>query len=259
MPRSSDPPPLTAKVALFLDIDGTLLEFAPAPDQVKVTTRVFTLLNALADRLNGAVALVTGRAIADVDRLFPGLQLPVSGQHGCERRAATGNRFVHAPTPAATEQLRVAMHKLAADHPGLMLEDKGITLALHYRRVPHLAAFVHRAVRDLLAPAVASGAALQLLTGKMIVEVKPDGRDKGTAILDYMNEAPFAGRIPVFVGDDDTDEHGFHAVHAWNGWSVKVGPGPTHAEYRLTDVKAVLAWLTMLEKQDSPAVPTHDA
>jgi len=258
MHRHPEPPPLTTDSAVFLDIDGTLLEFAPAPDQVKVTTKVFTLLTSLATKLNGAVALVTGRAIADVDRLFPELRMPVSGQHGCERRTASGYRHVHASPAEATDRLRVAMHSLAAEHPGLMLEDKGITLALHYRRVPHLAAFVHRAVREMLAPAVAGGAGLQLLTGKMIVEVKPVGRHKGAAILEYMDEAPFAGRTPVFVGDDDTDEHGFHAIHARNGWSVKVGPGATSAEYRLADVSAVLAWLTAFDKRSRAALP-HNA
>jgi trehalose 6-phosphate phosphatase len=243
-PRAVRPPPsLDARCALFLDIDGTLLEFAATPERVRIDRELVRLLPALERTLGGAIALITGRAIADVDRLFPRLRMPVAGQHGCERRAADGTRHRHAPTSAGVEVLRARMSALAARHPGLRLEDKGATLALHYRRVPRLAGYVHRTARGMLAEALAGGAALQLLSGKRIVEITPDGRDKGTAILEYLDEPPFAGRRPVFIGDDRTDELGFAAVRRRRGWAVKVGGGPTHAQYRLPDVAAVRRWL----------------
>ncbi len=236
------PPPLARDCAVFLDLDGTLLELAVTPDRVRVDGEVAALLPALAARLDGAFALITGRAIADVDRLFPELALPIAGQHGCERRGADGALHRHS-VAGSLAQLREGLGRLAARHDGLLLEDKGATLALHYRRAPRLAGYVHRAVRAEVALAAAAGTPWCLQRGKRLVEVKPDGRDKGTAILEFMAEAPFRGRRPVFAGDDLTDEFGFAAVERLGGWGVKVGPGATRAHYRLPDVGAVREWL----------------
>jgi trehalose 6-phosphate phosphatase len=134
---------------------------------------------------------------------------------------------------------------LAARHDGLLFEDKGATLALHYRRAPGLASHVHRTLRAQLAT-TAPGTAWRLQSGKGILELRPQGRDKGTAILEYMMEPPFVGRLPVFVGDDCTDEYGFVAVMHAGGWAVKVGRGRTTAHYRLPDVPAVRRWLAAL-------------
>jgi trehalose 6-phosphate phosphatase len=251
-PRRGLPPPLPPDCALFLDLDGTLLDLAATPARVRVGHDVAALLRALAATLDGAVALITGRAIADVDRLFPGLCLPVAGQHGCERRAADGTRHRLATPERGLRRLRADIGRLAGRHSGLLLEDKGSTLALHYRGAPRLAGYLHRAVRELVAAAAADGTALQLQSGKDVVEIRPDGRDKGTAILDYLTEPPFAGRTPVFVGDDRTDEHGFAAVLHARGWAVKVGPGATRARYRLADVAAVRLWLAALPSPASP-------
>jgi len=255
--RRSSPQSLTADCALFLDIDGTLLDLAATPDRVRVDADIAALLPALAATLGGAIALITGRAIADVDRLFPGLCMPVAGQHGCERRAADRTLHHHAPAPAGIERLRAEIGELVARHPGLLLEDKGSTLALHYRRAPHLAGHVHRTVRAHLASAIAEGATLRLQTGKGIVEVRPDGRDKGTAVLEYMAEPPFAGRMPIFVGDDRTDEYGFAAALRTGGWGVKVGPGRTNAHFRLPDVAAVRGWLGALAGAAGPRSFDH--
>jgi trehalose 6-phosphate phosphatase len=240
--RRGPPPPLSRSCAVFLDIDGTLLRLAVTPDSVLVDGEVTALLPRLQSALCGAVALITGRAIADADRLFPLMPLPIAGQHGCERRAADGSWHRHAPAPAGIARLRERMARLAADHEGLLLEDKGTTLALHYRRAPRLAGHVHRIMRTELALAASAGWRLQ--RGKGILEVTPDGRDKGTAILEFMSEPPFRGRRPVFVGDDLTDEFGFAAVERLGGWAVKVGRGRTCADYRLPDVAAVRGWLT---------------
>lgn len=235
-----------AGCALFLDIDGTLLDLASAPDRVHVDEGIARLLPLLARRLGGAIALVTGRALADADRLFDGLSLPIAGQHGMERRGADGSLHRHRPSLAGFERLRRDLARFAARHDGLQLEDKGVTLALHYRQAPRLAPHVHRTLRAHLATALACEAGWKLQPGKGLLEVKPDGRDKGTAILEFLREPPFAQRLPVFVGDDRTDEYGFAAVASRGGWSVKVGRGSTSAHYRLPDVAAVRRWLSAL-------------
>ncbi len=209
---------------------------------MSVDAGVSALLPALARRLGGAVALITGRALTDADRLFPGLSLPIAGQHGLERRAANGSIHRHHSPASGLHALVPELTRFVARHEGLLLEDKGATLALHYRLAPRLASHVHRTLKTQLASlGIANG--LRLQPGKGVLEIKPDGRDKGTAILEYMVEPPFAGRLPVFVGDDCTDEHGFAAVMRAGGWAVKVGPGRTRAHFRLADVAAVRRWL----------------
>jgi trehalose 6-phosphate phosphatase len=253
------PPPLRTDSALFLDIDGTLLELAPTPDGVHVDAGVTALLPALARRLDGAVALITGRAMADADRLFRGLALPIAGQHGLERRSADGSLHRHLPSLSALERLRGVLSQFAARHDGLFLEDKGATLALHYRQAPALASLVHRTLRAHMTAALAFESGWRLQPGKSILEIKPDGSDKGTAILAYMTEPPFARRRPVFVGDDLTDEYGFAAVTSAGGWAVKVGRGPTRAHFRLRDVSAVRAWLAAMTQDGGKARGTTDA
>ena len=232
--------------ALFLDIDGTLIELAPTPDHVLVDDDIARLLPALGRRLGGAVALITGRTIRDADELFPGLGLPIAGQHGLERRSASGVLHTHGEGPPGYSWLHGELDQLCARHDGLWLEDKGATLALHYRLAPGLASYVHRTVRALVSTLGAAGAEWKLQPGKRIIELKPAGRDKGAALLDYMAEPPFVGRLPVFVGDDRTDEFGFSAVTLLGGWAVKVGSGNTHARFRLRDVTSVRRWLTHL-------------
>ncbi len=247
------PPPLNERCAVFLDIDGTLLELASAPDKVRVGPGLPPLLLALRRRLGGAVALVTGRSISDVDRLFAGMRMPIAGQHGCERRDAHGTLHLHARETATLQRLRALFTDFARRHQGLLLEDKGATLALHYRRAPQLAAHVHRTVRETVESAGATGYRLQ--PGKELVEVRPDGRDKGSAIRDFMAEAPFQGRCPVFIGDDRGDEHGFAVVERMRGWTIKVGPGASRAQYRLADVAAVIDWLAAFALPAPPAAP----
>ncbi len=234
------PPPLGHDCALFLDVDGTLAELAQMPDAVRIDVSLAAVLPRLRAELDGALALVTGRAITDADRLFPGLVLPVAGQHGCERRSADGAIHLHAPVKKTQARLRKLLVGLVKRHPQLYLEDKGASLALHYRASPDLEPLVQRTLRDALVPE--EGYALQ--PGKMVLEVRPEGRNKGTAIDDFMAEEPFAGRLPVFIGDDLTDEDGFAVVERLGGWTVKVGPGRTAARFRLADPTAVRRWLS---------------
>jgi trehalose 6-phosphate phosphatase len=233
-------PPLAADWAIFLDIDGTLLEHADRPDAVRVGEPVLRLLEALRRGTGGALALISGRAVADVDRLFAPLRLPAAGQHGVERRDAAGG--VHRQRFPADTLRRAATRigEFAARHEGLLFEDKGHNLALHYRLAPECAGAAQAVLREAAAQL---GDEFEVLQGKMVVELKPSGRDKGMAIEEFMREPPFAGRTPVFIGDDLTDEFGFGVVNRLGGHAVKVGPGASAARHRVADASAVRDWL----------------
>jgi trehalose 6-phosphate phosphatase len=234
------PPAFARDWCFFLDVDGTLVEIAARPDAVRVDASLRDQLADLAHATQGALALVSGRGLADLDRLFAPLALYSAGQHGAERRGAGGALHVH---PCRSDALRGAAGRLAAfarARPGLVFEDKGVTLAMHYRLAPGYADAVRAAVADALLP-LGSGFALQ--EGKMVAEIKPATVDKGTAIAAFMREAPFAGRVPVFIGDDATDEPGFAAVNALGGVSLKVGGGKSQARWALADATSVRTWL----------------
>lgn len=238
--RPKHPPLPRLDWAYFLDVDGTLIDIADTPDAVHVDTALLDLIACLQRASGGAVALVSGRAVSFLDQRLGQLLLPVAGQHGLERRDATGRLWTNAPTPAAKSSIKAALAPVLARHPGLLLEDKGLTLALHYRLAPQLASYAHRLMSRL---AVGAGAELEVQRGRRVAEIKPAGVDKGTAIAAYMAETPFAGRNPVFIGDDRNDEHGFAEVNRLDGVSVKVGKGASCARYRLPDVAAVRRWL----------------
>jgi len=235
---SRQPPAPRPDWAYFFDIDGTLLDIADSPGSVQPDRDVRALIEAVYSFSGGAVALISGRSIRDVDLLFHA-HLPAAGQHGTERRDAAGRVTRHAAPvtlDGAHERLRAAV----AEHAGLLLEHKGLSLALHYRRAPRLAGYAHRLVRSVL-PEL--GGAFCVQSGKRVVELRPAGKDKGGAVREFMSEEPFRGRAPVFVGDDRTDEYGFEMVNRLRGYSVKVGHGPSVARWRLRDVRAVRAWL----------------
>jgi trehalose 6-phosphate phosphatase len=240
MNRARAVPVPPASWAYFFDIDGTLVSIASAPGAVHVDRRLRGVIEGLHRSTGGAVALITGRPIGDVDRLFPGIRLAVAGQHGIERRSAEGRISRHRFPSRRLDDVRVRLARAVTEHPRLLLEDKGLSLALHYRRAPRLGGFAHRLVRSL---ATRLGPAYCVQSGKRIVEIRPTGKDKGTAIQAFMRESPFRGRTPVFFGDDATDEYGFVAVNRLGGHSVKVGPGPTSAHWRQRNVAAVRAWL----------------
>lgn len=202
--------------ALFLDVDGTLLEIAETPQDVHVPDKLKQLLIDLSMHLDGAIALVSGRSLDDIDQLFAPLRPCASGMHGCELRDAAGR--VTRP-PLIRQRLdgaRVALTQFVRDHPGLLLEDKGFGLALHFRRVPYLSAEVQDVMKVLLGPDFV------LQPGKCVFELRPAGTSKGSAIAQFMKEPPFHGRAPIFVGDDVTDEEGFAVVNAMNGTSIRV-------------------------------------
>jgi len=226
--------------AFFLDIDGTLIELADAPDGVHVDSVLQQMIVDLHDAARGAVALISGRSIVDIDRLFPRTLLPVAGQHGVERRNAEGRVSHHAFPSHRLEWAQRQLTRFIEEHPGVLLEHKGLSLALHFRRAPHLADEAAHAAQSLM-PRLGPRYCLQ--HGKCVVELKPAGKDKGLAIREFMEEVPFHGRLPVFLGDDVTDEFGFAMVNRLHGHSIKVGPGPTVAEFRLANVAQVRTWL----------------
>jgi trehalose 6-phosphate phosphatase len=226
--------------AYFFDIDGTLIEIAASPDQIFVDRQLAALIERLHAVTGGAVALITGRSIRDVDQVFPVTGMAVAGQHGLELRDAWGHLITHALRTESLNEVRQQLIEAIARHSGLVAELKGLSIALHYRAAPRLAGYAHRLMRSLQARFVPD---FVLQRGKRVVELKPAGRDKGVAISELMQEPPFVGRVPVFVGDDATDEFGFSVVNDMNGYSIKVGGGPTIARYRLKDVSAVKDWL----------------
>jgi len=234
------PPAPCIECAFFLDVDGTLLDIADTPSSVRVDRELLELIDRLSRISGGALALVSGRSISDLEELLGARRMPLAGQHGLERRDAAGRLWIHAAPPGAKCAIKEALAPVLARHPGLLLEDKGLTLALHYRQAPHLAAYVHRLMARVMQQA---GDGLELQKGKRVMEIKPAGIDKGTAVAEYLAESPFRGRHPVFIGDDLNDEHGFAEVNRVGGISIKVGPGTSCARYRLPHVAAVRNWL----------------
>ncbi|MDH5264002.1 MAG: trehalose-phosphatase [Betaproteobacteria bacterium] len=240
---SAGGPAWTAQAAVFLDIDGTLVPHEERPDAVHIDAALRALLERVRVAAGGALALISGRSIADIDALFSPAVFAVAGQHGAERRGADGRLHFHSPRASRLRGQAERLRELVRAHPALLLEEKGASLALHYRGDPALGGLAEREARRAV---VALGDDFELLAGKFVFEVKASGRDKGSAIEEFMAEEPFAGRRPVFVGDDLTDELGFERVNRLGGDSVKVGAGPTRARWRLADARAVRDWLSGL-------------
>jgi trehalose 6-phosphate phosphatase len=249
-----DPPPSLARHhALFLDFDGTLAPIAPRPDEVKLPSWVVPTLRALREPLDGALVIVSGRPLAELDSFLSPLRLPAAGVHGIERRLADGRIRVHAgpPPPEVAE----AAQALVARHPGLLIERKPGALALHYRQRPELEALC----LETIDAAVAGSPEWQALRGKCVVEVKPRRISKGAALKAFLAEPGFAGRTPVFVGDDATDEDGMREAQAAGGCGVKVGEGETLARHRLPDVAAVARWLARSAEAMAGVAPARGA
>jgi trehalose 6-phosphate phosphatase len=231
-------------LAIFVDLDGTLVDIADTPAQIAIDSALRELLARLRDACGGALALVSGRGIADLDAHLAPLQLPLAGQHGLERRDGAGRMHLM-PGHERLQPVKQSLVEVLRRHPEILVEDKGLSLAVHYRRKPRLASWLHRMLRALIA---ATPGEFVLQRGKRVIELRLAGADKGAAIAAFCAEPPFRGRRPVFVGDDATDEHGFAMVNAARGISVKVGAGATVASHRLPDVASVLSWLaTLLE------------
>ena len=240
--RLPTPPVALAKPALFLDLDGVLAPLAPTPDAVGPDARRTEVLTRLTDRLDGRVAIVSGRTLTEIDRISDGAARAASGVHGLQRRRGDGT-FANRTADPAVRRAVAAFNAFAAERPGVLVEDKELSAGLHYRQAPGVSAEALA-----LATSLAKETGLTLQPGSMVLELKTPGEDKGLALSAFMAEAPFSGAIPVMVGDDLTDEHGFEAAAALGGFGVLVGPErPTAARYRLEDVAAVLDWLDQIE------------
>jgi trehalose 6-phosphate phosphatase len=239
-PRKRTRPPSPADDwALFLDVDGCLVDFADAPDAVRLPRRLPAMLQRLAQRLDGAVALVSGRPLAGLDRLFAPLRMPSAGLHGLELR--NGMQLRPTPeTPAALGHIREEAAALALAYPGAIVEDKGPAIGLHWRAAPA----ARDALRALAEAALPRLPGYRLQHGDNVVELRPPDGDKGSAIAALLEQPPFRGRVPVFAGDDVTDESGFAVVNAHGGVSVLVGArDPSAAHYALRNPNAVRRWL----------------
>ena len=237
------PPPfhLPRLTALFLDLDGTLAPIMPRPDDVGPDPRRARVIARLRDRFEDRVAVVSGRALPDLDHILGGGVAAIGAIHGLVRRTAGGG-VVELKPHDGLEDARRILGELADCERGLLFEDKSLSVALHYRNAPACAEAVIEAAERL---SQATGLVLQL--GDMVAELRTPGADKGSAVAAFLDEAPFVGATPVFVGDDLTDADGFAAARRLGGFGVLAGqPRPTEARYHLNGPGAVLDWLERL-------------
>jgi trehalose 6-phosphate phosphatase len=233
------------RYALFFDFDGTLADIAERPDEVQVSDDTRSTLEALRAALQGAVAVISGREIHSVDHFLLPVQLAMSGVHGLTRRDAEGNVHAFVFDGNAIDAVASRLAPFVTAHPELLAERKAGAIALHYRQRPDL----EEAARAAMRSAVTGLDGFSLRAGKMVIEALAHESNKGAAIESFLAEPPFAGRVPVFAGDDVTDEDGFALVNSRQGISIKVGRGETQARYRAENTQELLSWLRkLLEK-----------
>jgi len=229
------------ELALFLDVDGTLVGFSPTPVETTISSELRALLDTLTQQLDGAVSIVSGRSMRDLDRLFPAPAFARIGAHGGEIRTPAGLlASAAAPDPAVMTEVRVALQRAVASEPRLYFEDKGVSVALHYRRAPDCEPMVRQLVSEL----AQTGSGLRIQWGAAVAELRGDSFDKGTAVEALRQRAPFRGRLPLYFGDDDTDLPALQHVASAGGRAVAVGPRLSATSYQHlagpTDVCAVL-------------------
>jgi trehalose 6-phosphate phosphatase len=241
--RPSSTPPLhriADRCALFLDFDGTLMNLEPRPDQVAVDGGLLYLLDDLYVAAAGAVAVFSGRGLKELDALLTPLRLPAAAIHGAQRRRADGSIAKLEIPGTLVWRTRMSLRVRLRHYTGLFVEDKGCAFAVHYRGASRLSAARLRV--DMQALATASGGVYEVLEGADVLELRPHGCDTGAALSSFMSEPPFAGRLPIFLGDEHSDLAGFAAVARLNGIGIAVGPR-VQAPWRLPDPVAVRAWL----------------
>ncbi len=239
--------PIPERAALFLDFDGTLVDIADRPDGVSVAPGLPDLIRAASSAAGGALAVVSGRKIMEIDD-FLALPVAAAGMHGLERRSAPGADIEFAPPPDAIDELRQRLSAWDGLTGGVTMEDKGAGLAIHYRADPAR----ETEVKTAMAGFTADLPDLHLIHGKMVVEAKGTGFDKGAAVDAFLTHPPFVDRTPIFIGDDTTDEDGMRAAQSAGGFGVKVGDGPSCAFHRVPDVAAVHAYLDAFSKGARP-------
>lgn len=240
---SERPPRLGAAHALFVDFDGTLVEIVDHPDAVQLPADLVGVLESVQEKLGGALAVVSGRGMDDVGERLAPLRVSLAGSHGMERRGAGG----HEERPGqeivlVAQQLAEALAARCGHLPGILIERKSFSVAVHYRGAPQREDECLGAITE----AVAGLDGWEVVRGKMVAEARLAGVSKASAVRAFMHEPPFAGRMPVFIGDDVTDEDGMGAAQELGGFGIKVGQGDTIARYRLENPRAVLEYLRSL-------------
>ena len=238
-PGGRPPRDLLRGASLFLDFDGTLVDIAPTPDGIVVTNELVGLLDRLLNKLDGRVAILTGRSSEDIENRIPSSRVTIAGHHGLETRAA-GEVVSTIERPAILDRVVARLRSLEAEHPGVLVEEKPLGVALHYRAAPA----AEEACRAAIVAAASAGG-LVVQPGKMVFELRPEGTDKGDALRKLAGEPPFHGSRPVFLGDDLTDEPAFLAARQLGGAGVLIGEArSTAANYRIGTVAETIDWLS---------------
>src|SRR6202163_647641 len=243
--------PHLSQSAILRDIDGPLLDLAPTPREVWVPPDLATTLNRLADKTSGALALVSGRSLNDIDLIFAPEQFPAVGGHGAEMRISGDNESVATHAPPMDRELKRRLAAIAKLSPGILLEDKGYSLALHYRLAPHAEKAIYEAVS--LIRADLPNAPIEVLPGKCVYEINHSGFNKATGVRELMTHEPFKGRRPVFIGDDVTDEAVFAIVPEFGGLAFSVGRHAAGVADYFDEPRDVRAWLARLVDGEAAA------
>jgi trehalose 6-phosphate phosphatase len=242
------PPPIPAlesRWALFLDVDGTLVELAPTPDAVKITESLLDLLSRLHHCLDGALALISGRRIETLDELFAPLRLPCAGLHGFEWRDSDGRTGHAAVNTSSLEAMRSAAMRLSEKLPAVLMEDKGFSIAFHFRNAKR-----HQAALRAGVEVIAHNTGFIVQSGIDVYELRPPGTDKGSALGIFMRDSAFRHRLPIYIGDDLTDESALASAQKFAGVGIHVGNlMPSAARFGLASPAAVLHWLRRWEEQ----------
>jgi len=237
--------------AILLDIDGTLLDLAPTPREVWVPPGLSKTLGRLLMRTSGALALVSGRSLNDIDLIFAPEQFPAVGGHGAEMRISADSEAVATHAPPMDKELKRRLAAIAKLSPGILLEDKGYSLALHYRLAPHAEKAIYEAVS--LIRADLPNAPIEVLPGKCVCEIKHSGFNKATGVLELMTHEPFKGRRPIFIGDDVTDEAVFGIMPDLGGLAFSVGRRAKGVADHFDEPRDVREWLAHLLDDEAAA------
>jgi len=230
--------------AILLDIDGTLLDLAPTPREVWVPPGLANTLTLLLKRTSGALALVSGRSLNDIDLIFAPEQFPAVGGHGAEMRISADSEAVATHAPPMDKELKRRLAAIAKLSPGILLEDKGYSLALHYRLAPHAEKAIYEAVS--LIRSDLPNAPIEVLPGKCVCEIKHSGFNKATGVRELMTHEPFKGRRPLFIGDDVTDETVFAIMPDLGGLAFSVGRRTRGVAGHFDEPRDVREWLARL-------------
>jgi trehalose 6-phosphate phosphatase len=237
------------KTAILLDVDGTILDIAPTPREVFVPHALRDALARLWQRTGGALAFVSGRPVSELDLIFSPLQLPAIGGHGAELRIVSGETAEPSRLPSLDAKVKRQFAAIAEAAPGIILEDKGYSLALHYRLAPDKERVVRQAAARICA--ALGDTSIELLPGKLVVEIKQTGVTKATAVRELMTHPPFAGRRPIFIGDDVTDLSVFEIVPDFDGVSICVGPMVSGVDFCFEQPVDVRRWLEQISRSDA--------